>query len=248
MRLNTVSAFAILFSGIGISLMAGCTAPFLSFFNVSAESNLGLSSQELSNTDSADDLDSNSTNLIRTNYPETRVTTINLNGKITEVQLELINVESLPAILYVPAGKLQEKTVAADGTITTQLQFLSEGDRPLDDSSSASNVSSDSYLEVKFLDSGSTLDDVRHLVLGESGLFAQHQWHMMDRTEVVSYSWATERIDYQQGQGDNAIVGSLWIGQSGDRSFYVMTRYPVSEANILKPEIALILENMNFDE
>jgi hypothetical protein len=80
---------------------------------------------------------------------------------------------------------------------------------------------------------------------------ASNNWELVDRTDVISYPWAKEKLTYQQQTQNTAgemAIGAIYIGEDEGKAFYVLTHYPAEYSDGFEPRSAVILENLQFRE
>jgi hypothetical protein len=169
--------------------------------------------------------------------PETRVTPITIEGQPIEVELKLFDQKQLPFTTYAPAKDFQSSIGASGEGQSIRFYFSPTGQK--DESA---------YIHIFLPASLTELEDLRQLVLGDNGLMASSQWELTDRTDIVSYPWAKEKLTYQQQTPNGLVVGTIYIGENQGKAFYLVTHYPAEYTDGFEPRSAVILENLKFRE
>jgi hypothetical protein len=169
--------------------------------------------------------------------PETRVTPITIEGQPIAVELKLFDQKNLPFTTYAPAKDFQSSVGASGEGQGIWFHFSPTGQK--DESA---------YIHIFLPASLTGLEDLRQLVLGDNGLMASNQWELTDRTDVVSYPWAKEKLTYQHQTPNGLAVGAIYIGEHQGKAFYIATHYPAEYTDGFEPRSAVILENLKFRE
>lgn len=222
-----------LLSGIVLIALAAC-GPFLPNEAPSTPDN--SISPDATNTSPADRNDI-SQPFTDQAWPDTKLARLSLEGEQSEIELHLLESESLPFITYIP-----------------QPEFTLTSDQPEDGQGLRLNFSPGgtpnpaAYVEIVIPDGRASLQDVRDRLLDEQGLLTRNGWQMVDRTEVVTYPWAVEKIVYEHQTADALIVGSIFIGENDGSAFYALTHYPSEYGDGFEPRAVMILENLEFKE
>jgi hypothetical protein len=170
--------------------------------------------------------------------PETRVTPISIEGQSIEVELQLFNQPSLAFTTYVPTKEFQTHIETSDEGLGARFYYSPTGKK---------DENAYLYLYQPSSDNNS-LEAVRQLILGDQGVMASNQWELGDRTDIVSYPWAKEKLTYQQQTPNGLAVGAIYIGENQGKAFYVLTHYPAEYTDGFEPRSAVILENLKFRE
>lgn len=172
--------------------------------------------------------------------PESRVILLSIEGQSVEVELKLFNVVDLPFTTYVPAKDFQGNV---DGSGEGQgIKFYYSPTGKKDENA---------YVQMFLPSSPNSVEDIRQLILGDEGVMAGNQWELVDRTDVISYPWAKEKLTYQQQTQDTPgemAIGAIYIGEDKGKAFYILTHYPAEYADGFEPRSAVILENLQFRE
>jgi hypothetical protein len=167
-----------------------------------------------------------------------KIVTVNLEGQATQMELQLFQQDTLPFTTYYPVSGFTPEVSRSNSQPATMTQFYFSPTGTRDD---------EAYLTVFFPHRSVSLEAMQELVLGEQGLMVENQWELVDRTNIVSYPWATEKLIYQQvNQNSEMSVGSIYIGQEGDYTFYVVTHYPIEYGDGFEPRSSIVLENLQF--
>jgi len=174
--------------------------------------------------------------------PESRVIALSIEGQSVEVELKLFNPVEVPFTTYVPAKDFQ-----------SDISGLNKGQGIRFDYSPTSKKDENAYVQIFMPDSPNSVEDIRQLILGDEGVMASKQWELVDRTDVISYPWAKEKLTYQQPAGGAAggtagemAIGAIYIGEDKGKAFYVLTHYPAEYSDGFEPRSAVILENLQF--
>lgn len=166
--------------------------------------------------------------------PDSKVTTMSVEGEMTEVELHLFSQDAIPFTTYVPVNKFTTDVHSSDQGEAVSFYFKSP-----------ELIEDTAYVRVVFPKQASDLEAMREILLGEEGLLQNNSWTMVDRTEVVTYSWAIEKIVYEQSASTELSVGSIFIGEQNGRFFYAITYSPVEYVDGFEPRATMILENLN---
>jgi len=172
--------------------------------------------------------------------PESRVIALSIEGQPVEVELKLFNPVEVPFTTYVPAKDFQ-----------SDISGLNKGQGIHFYYSPTGKKDENAYVQMFMPDSPNSVEDIRQLILGDEGIMASNQWELVDRTDVISYPWAKEKLTYQQQTGGAAgemAIGAIYIGEDKGKAFYVLTHYPAEYSDGFEPRSAVILENLQFKE
>jgi hypothetical protein len=169
--------------------------------------------------------------------PESRVIPLSIEGQPVETELKLFDPATLPFTTYIPAQDFQSETGASGEGQGVRFYYSPTGKK--DEAA---------YIHVFLPRSPSSVEEIRQIVLGDQGLMASNQWELGDRTDVVSYPWAKEKLTYQQQTPNGLAVGAIYIGENQGKAFYVLTHYPAEYTDGFEPRSAVILENLKFRE
>jgi hypothetical protein len=166
--------------------------------------------------------------------PTNRVVTLQVEGQPIETELKLFNPATLPLTTYLPTQDFQSEINTVANGQDIRFYFSPTGQKD-----------SRAYMQI-FLPQSNTLDGLRDMVLGDQGLMATNQWELVDRTDVVSYPWAKEKFIYQHKTPNGTAVGTIYLGESQGKPFYVLTHYLEEYTEGFEPRSAIILENLQF--
>ncbi|MBE9181373.1 hypothetical protein IQ268_22690 [Oculatella sp. LEGE 06141] len=216
-----------LFTALLVMSVAACTSS-----NHSTSSNRDSVADQDTSSPAASSADADSAEPAR---PETKLARMNVEGESAQVELSLFDVDNLPFVTYIPSPDFTAEAIASNEAKGAKFDFKSTA-------STAHNA----YVEIVVPAEADTVAQVQDLLLGEQGLFVRNNWIMLDRTEVVSYPWAREKIVFQQQTETGIITGSAFIGEEDGQIFYAVTYYPADQANGFEPRASLILENLSF--
>lgn len=181
--------------------------------------------------------------------PETRLTVVQRNGQPVEVELQLFDQDAFPLVFYTPADRFLGETKAGTDGISAYLRYVaSEDAEPGAEANSASSAypaDSETYLRIFVPATPQSSDQLIQGVLGETGLLATEGWQMVDRTRVLTYSWAIERIDFRHEMGEEQYQGSIFIGDRDGQPFYAVTHYNQDLSNGFLMNVAMVLETID---
>lgn len=214
------------FLGVGFSLLVGCS--LLSSNNVPAAN----PSTTASNESPAATVPAPSSEQER---PDTRVIPMTIEGQVIEMELQLFDQQPLPFTTYVPAEDFQNEVNSSDQGTVAQFFFSPTGKK--DEAA---------YVQIFLPARYTTIEDMRGLLLSDQGLLASNRWQLVDRTDIVSYPWAREKLIYQQQVKEQNFVGSIYIGDYQGRAFYALTHYPAEYGDGFEPRSTIMLENLQF--
>ena len=192
----------------------------------------GRSQQPVAPVEPSDTADENN----HRTRPATKIVTVNLEGQATQMELHLFHQDVLPFTTYYPVtGFTPEVSQSAQATIV-QFYFSPTGTK--DD---------EAYISVFMPSRSVSTQAMQDLILGEQGLLVDNEWELVDRTDIVSYPWATEKLIYQHVDNAEMTVGSIYIGQEAGYTFYIVTHYPVEYGDGFEPRSSIVLENLQFE-
>jgi hypothetical protein len=170
--------------------------------------------------------------------PATKIVTVSLEGQATQMELRLFQQDSLSFTTYYPVTGFTPEVARSAQATKVQFYFSPTGSKD-----------ENAYVSVFIPDRAVSPQAMQDLILGERGLLVDNQWELVDRTDIVSYPWATEKLIYQQvSNADSAemAVGSIYIGQEAGQTFYVVTHYPIEYGDGFEPRSSIVLENLQF--
>jgi hypothetical protein len=235
-NINHLWVGAVLSTAIASALTA-CTLPFFESLNPPsspAESSTAPPSPLPSGPDSAENHGSEPF------QPESRVIPLSIEGQPVEVELKLFNLAALPFTTYVPTKDFQSNVSGSGEGQGVRFYYSPTGKK--DESA---------YVQMFMPSSPNSVEDIRQLILGDQGVMASNQWELVDRTDVISYPWAKEKLTYQQQTQSTAgamVIGAIYIGEDKGNAFYILTHYPAEYSDGFEPRSAVILENLQFRE
>lgn len=181
--------------------------------------------------------------------PDTKIITMNLEGTSTEVELTLFNQESIPFTTYYPTKDFVPEVLTTQTGTEVRLYF-----------SPAGKKDTDAYVSFFLPNRDVSIEALQDWILGEQGMMVRNRWELVDRTDIVSYPWAEDKLIYQEAMDfDTAsatdsntnpelVVGSVYIGQENGYTFYTLTHYPVEYGDGFEPRSNIVLENLQFTE
>ncbi|WP_088891539.1 hypothetical protein [Leptolyngbya ohadii] len=167
--------------------------------------------------------------------PATRIMAIRVDGRMSEVELKLLNQSKLPFTTYYPAKDFKPQALQSDGGDGIRLVYSPKG-----------KPRSNTYVDLVQPNQEATLDQLRDYILDPQGLLAKNQWQLIDRTDVVSYPWVKEKLIYQQQTQNGTIEGAIYVGEEQGQAFYLITHYPAEEVNRFESLATIALENVQF--
>jgi hypothetical protein len=167
--------------------------------------------------------------------PDTKIITMNLEGESEEVELKLFQHSSLPFTTYYPAKSFTPELRSSEDGVGVRFYFSPTGEK-----------NAAAYICFFLPNRSDNLEDMQELVLGDRGLLVSNQWELLDRTNIVSYSWAEEKMLYRQQAGGEQMVGAIYVGQEAGYTFYTVTHYPIEYGDGFEPRSNILLENLQF--
>lgn len=169
--------------------------------------------------------------------PDTKIITMNLEGTPTEVELKRFHQASLPFTTYYPENAFTPETATSEDGFGVRFYFSPTGQKD-----------KSAYLSFFFPNAPSSVEFIQNLILGDRGLLIRNDWELLDRTDIVSYPWAKEKLLYQYQEDTELIVGAIYVGQEEGQSFYTLTHYPAEYGDGFEPRSNILLENLQFDQ
>ena len=167
--------------------------------------------------------------------PNTRVMPIAIEGTVIDMELRLFDKQPLPFTTYVPTKDFQSEVSQSDQGTVAQFFFSPKGKK--DESA---------YVQIFLPTRQTSVEEMRQLLLGDQGLLSTNRWNLVDRTDIVSYTWAHEKLIYRQQSNSQKFVGSIYIGDYQGRAFYALTHYPAEYMDGFEPRSTIMLENLRF--
>jgi hypothetical protein len=225
----TSSRFTVLLTGFAIALVAAaCGDQVVMFDRI-----LSTGPRSSAETPADDHVQS----LPKRDRPDTKLTLVMLDGQQTEVELELFNPAEFPLIFYTPTEVFTRELQPSEEGLRAQLQYKASPTQ-------SSELSEQTYLSVTIPVEDLTIDELRDRILGDTGLIARQQWQIVDRTSVLTYSWAIERIDIQTVIAGQVYLGSIVLGDRDGQLFYTVTHYPQDLSQEFLPLASMVLETI----
>ncbi len=172
---------------------------------------------------------------LSSNRPDTRVMPMTIEGRVLEIEMRLFDQQPLPFTTYVPIKDFQTEVNRSDQGTVAQFFFSPKGKKD-----------SSAYVQIFLPTRQTSVEDMRSLLLDEGGLLAANDWKLVDRTDIVSYPWAEEKLIYQHQVGKDKYLGSIYIGDYEGKSFYALTHYPAEYIDGFEPRSTIMLENLQF--
>jgi len=171
----------------------------------------------------------------QTQRPPTKTGTIRVEGEKTQVPLKLYK-QASPAFstYYVSNYFVPEFSSSGEGTA---VRFFAN---------TTGTKNQDAYVHFFFPARAKSLGQIRTLVNGKGGLIASNRWQVVSRTQKVPYSWAKEKINFQQRKGNQIRLGSVYLGENKGKAFYAIAHYPGEYGDGFAPREDLIFQNVQF--
>ncbi|HEY9663593.1 MAG TPA: hypothetical protein V6C65_34530 [Allocoleopsis sp.] len=169
--------------------------------------------------------------------PDTKIITMNLGGRSTEVELKLYGQPALPFITYYPSKDF-----------SPEFKPFPEGDRLRFYFSPKGKKDEEAYVSFFQPKQPTTPEVLLDRMLGDNGMFIRNQWELVDRTNIVSYPWTTEKLIYQQQTNSTLTVGAIYVGQKDGQAFYALTHYPAKYGDQFDAKANIMLENLQFKQ
>jgi hypothetical protein len=158
-----------------------------------------------------------------------------VDGKAVELELHLFNQATLPFTTYVPIKDFQNEVNSSNQGTVAQFFFTPKAQKK-----------SSAYVQIFLPAQQTSIEEMRDLLMGDRGLLSSNNWQLVDRTDIVSYPWAREKLIYQQRTGNQNFLGAIYIGENQGRSFYALTHYPTEYSDSFEPRSTVMLENLQF--
>lgn len=211
---------------LGFSLLSGCSILQANFSQPPAESPASAVPA---------DSPAPSPIAIPSGRPDTRIMPMTIEGRVIEMELSLFDKQPLPFSTYVPTKDFQSEVTASEQGTVAQFFFSPKGKKD-----------QTAYVQIFLPARQTSVEEMQQLLLDGQGLLAENRWNLVDRTNIVSYSWATEKLIYQQKTDKQNFVGSIYIGDHQGQAFYALTHYPAASMNSFEPRSTIMLENLQF--
>jgi hypothetical protein len=225
----------LLSSLLSFSLLGGCTVLRSNGQTTQTPASSTATSPSPTAPPSQSPLDTGASARDSRDRPDTRVMPMTIEGQIVELELQLFNKSPLPFTTYVPKRDFQNEVDDSGQGTVAQFFFSPKGKKD-----------KAAYVQIFLPDQQTTVQDMRELLIGENGLLSANRWQLVDRTDIVSYPWAREKLIYQQKAGKQNFIGSIYIGEHEGRSFYALTHYPAEYMDGFEPRSTIMLENLQF--
>lgn len=151
--------------------------------------------------------------------------------------VKLFGTEAFPFTTYFPESDFIVETASAgEGT---GVWFYSKA---------SGKKYQSAYVHVFFPGNSSTIESMRRAVTGKRGLMETNKWKVKRRTPEVPYSWAKERIDFEQTQGKTSIMGTVYIGEYKGKAFRVTEHFPADYGDGFAPRASIILRELQVKD
>lgn len=167
--------------------------------------------------------------------PDTRVIAMSTDGQMGEVRLRLLDQPSLPFTTYYPEKNFTSSVKSEDGATHVQFVFKPK-----------SATKEKAFVEVVLPARPMSVEAVQDLILGDRGLLDQNDWQLSDRTNIVSFSWAKEKLIFQKQTEKITTTGAIYVGEQNGQAFYVVTSHLKGAGNSFEALSTLILESLQF--
>jgi hypothetical protein len=102
------------------------------------------------------------------------------------------------------------------------------------------------YIHFFFPAKAATLEQMRKDVIGKRGLMETNKWTVKRRTQDISFSWAKERIDFEQPKEQQSIIGTVYIGEYNGKAFRVTEHFPADYGDGFAPRANIILKELQL--
>lgn len=178
-----------------------------------------------------------STPLADSERPNTRIIPMAVEGEVLEMELTLFGQPSLPFTTYVPSTDFQSEVSTGAEAMSAYFYFSPSGKKD-----------SNAYLQIVMPQDRMSVAQMQDALLSNQGLLAKNGWELVDRTEIVSYPWAKEKLIYQKRTANQLFVGSIYIGEYEGGAFYTLTYYPAEYVDGFEPRSTVLLENLQFQD
>ncbi|NJO42560.1 MAG: hypothetical protein HC865_18565 [Cyanobacteria bacterium RU_5_0] len=173
----------------------------------------------------------------RSDRPDTKIISLSVEGETTEIELDLFENDAFPFTTYYPTQDLIPEVISSSEGMSVRFYFSPMGTK-----------NEKAYIQFFVPTRSASIEQIQELILGDRGLLIRNQWELLDRTDIVSYPWANEKLMYQQPTGRESIVGAIYIGEENGQGFYVLTHYPAEYGDGFEPRSNIVLENVQFEE
>ncbi|NJO77076.1 MAG: hypothetical protein HC827_00180 [Cyanobacteria bacterium RM1_2_2] len=213
--------------GVGLSLFVGCT--------LLPSNDISTSDPSVAASGASPSQTASPTLSPGQQRPDTRIVPMAIEGEMIEMELELFDQSPLPFTTYVPTNDFQNEVNSSKQGTVAQFFFSPTGKK--DEAA---------YVQIFLPARYTSIEDMRELLLSDQGLLATNNWQLVDRTDIVSYPWAREKLIYQQQVKEQNFVGSIYIGDYQGRAFYALTHYPAEYVDGFEPRSTIMLENLQF--
>ncbi|HEY9630134.1 MAG TPA: hypothetical protein V6C84_22800 [Coleofasciculaceae cyanobacterium] len=168
--------------------------------------------------------------------PNSRILPVNVEGKVTEIELKLFAQSPLPITTYVPVKDFTHEVGSSEEGTGVRFYYSPKGVR-----------NDEAYIHIFLPTQNISVAGMQDRLVGDGGLLASNGWELVDRTDIVSYAWAKEKLIYQQRAPDQTFIGSIYIGEQDGAAFYAFTHYPAEYRNAFEPRSTVILESLQFN-
>ncbi len=169
--------------------------------------------------------------------PKSRPSKKTVTDEWTQRQLPvtLFDREGIPFTTYFPESDfIVESAASGEGT---GVWFYSKVGGKTDKSA---------YVHFFFPANAATVEGMRRSVIGKRGLMETNKWTVKRRTQNVPYSWAKERIDFEQPTGNQNIMGTVFIGEYKGKAFRVTEHFPADYGDGFSPRASIILRELQL--
>lgn len=167
--------------------------------------------------------------------PATRILPINIEGEVTGLELKLFDQASLPFTAYVPSKDFTSEVGSSEEGTGTRFYYSPKGVKD-----------EKAYIHIFLPAQATSTEGVQDLLMSDGGLLASNGWELIDRTDIVSFAWAREKLIYRQRTADQTLTGAIFIGEHNGSAFYAFTHYPVEYSDGFEPRSTVVLESLQF--
>ena len=168
---------------------------------------------------------------------KSRLITKNVTDEWTQkpIPVKLFAQEGIPLTTYYPENDFIVESGSSDEG--TGIWFFSklEGKKY-----------EDAYVHIFLPNNPSTVEAMKKSVTRERGLMETNQWQVKHQTQAVSLNWAKERIDFEQIKGNQAMMGTVYIGESQGKAFRVTEYFPADYGDGFAPRASILLKELQL--
>lgn len=174
-------------------------------------------------------------NKANTKRPPTKTATISVEGEKTQINLKLYNQESLAFSTYYPESYFIPKSGGSGEGTGVRFYVNSNGTK-----------NQDAYIHFFFPARRTSVAQLKNMINGKRGLIATNGWKANSWSRDLPYSWAKERVVFNQRKGNQIINGSVILGEYKGKAFYVITHIPGDYGDGFGPRANVVFQNLQF--